>query len=259
MKSLDFMIVGMQKSGTTALASFLSEHPALAVASGKEVHLFDSPSFSSSWGRNDIDAIYAACFEGSQARLFGEATPIYTYFRDIPAMLAAYNPRLKLIILLRDPAARAVSQYWMERTRGDETLPLPVAFLLEPARLLIDVLFKKKRIRGSHSRTHSYISRGHYTAQINNVLRHFPSEQILVVDNESLLADHVATMQGILSFLEVSLENIAPPQKVFAGEYSAHSFGLVRLLLDAYFWPERKRLKRLLLKLNNLGGWRWLG
>lgn len=259
MKSLDFMIVGMQKSGTTALASFLSEHPALALASNKEVHLFDSPDYLSSWRQNDIDAIYASYFEGQQAKLFGEATPIYAYFRDVPALLAAYNPRLKIIVLLRDPAVRAVSQYWMERGRGDETLPLPVALLLEPVRLLIDAVFNKKRAWGSHNRTHSYVSRGHYTAQIKNLLKYFPSEQILVVDNESLLADHVATMQGILSFLEVPLEDIASPKKVFAGEYSLHSNGLIRQLLDLYFSPERKRLKRLLSKLNHLGCWRWLG
>lgn len=258
MKSLDFMIVGMQKSGTTALASFLNEHPALALASGKEVHLFDSPDYLSSWGRNDIDAIYSPYFEGQQAGLLGEATPIYTYFRDIPALLSAYNPRLKLIILLRDPAARAVSQYWMERTRGDETLPLFAALLLEPVRLLIDVFFNKRRAWGSHSRTHSYISRGHYTEQIKNLLRYFPPEQILVIDNDSLLEDHVATMQGVLSFLDVSLENIAPPQKVFAGEYSAHSTGLIRKLLDVYFRVERKRLRQMLARLNHLGCWRWL-
>ena len=44
---LGFMIVGAQKCGTTALAHFLSQHPEIGMMSPKEVHLFDSPSYSS--------------------------------------------------------------------------------------------------------------------------------------------------------------------------------------------------------------------
>ena len=39
------MIVGAQKSGTTALAHFLSQHPEIGLASPKEVHLFDAPHY----------------------------------------------------------------------------------------------------------------------------------------------------------------------------------------------------------------------
>lgn len=260
LRSLDFMIVGVQKSGTTALASFLNEHPEIAIANGKEVHLFDSPDYSPVWGPAQINAIYAPCFEEPQsASLMGEATPIYTYFQDIPAQLAAYNSHLKLILLLRDPADRAISQYWMEHGRGDETQPLFLALLFEPFRLLMDALRRKKRAQGSHSRTHSYVSRGHYTAQIHNLLEHFPISQVLVVDNESLLSDHVKTLESVFDYLGVPKAHIPAQQKVFAGDYSGKSHGIIKRCLNMYFWLERKRLRRLLPRLNHVGGWRWLG
>jgi hypothetical protein len=259
-RQLDFMIVGVQKAGTTALANFLSEHPDIAIASGKEVHLFDSPEYVPSWSREQIDAVYAPRFEGqSEKRLLGEATPIYTYFQDIPECLAAYNSKLKLIMLLRDPADRAISQYWMERGRKDEFQPLWVALLLESFRLLWDFFNQTKRGQGSNSRVHSYVSRGHYTAQINNLLNHFPASQLLVVDSDALLSNHNETMRSILLFLGATIEHIPTQKRVFAGDYPAKANGLVRLCLDLYFGLERRRLRKLLSTLNQIGEWRWLG
>lgn len=260
LRSLDFMIVGVQKSGTTALASFLNEHPAIAIAKGKEVHLFDSLDYSPAWGAAQINAIYAPCFEGrANVSLMGEATPIYSYFQDIPSQLAAYNPHLKLIVLLRDPTDRAISQYWMERGRWDETQPLLLALLLEPLRLLMDALHRKKRAQGSHSRIHSYVSRGHYTSQFHNLFKHFPVGQVLVIDNESLLSDHVETIKVVFNFLGAPQADIPVQQKIFAGDYPEKSLGIIKCCLNLYFWLERKRLRHLLPKLNHVGSWRWLG
>ena len=41
-------------------------------------------------------------------QLKGEATPIYLYWPEIAPQLARYNPQLKLIVILRDPVARAI-------------------------------------------------------------------------------------------------------------------------------------------------------
>ena len=130
---LDFMIVGAQKCGTSALAHFLSQHPEIGMASPKEVHLFDRPGYSSDWTPEQIDDHY-----GSQlghctgARILGEATPSYMFVPEIGRDLARYNPDLKLIVLLRDPVERAISHYYMEKGRGRERRPLWFALLREP-------------------------------------------------------------------------------------------------------------------------------
>ena len=56
------MIIGAQKAGTTALASFLSEHPDLRMSRPKEVHLFNSPEYSPQWSVDEINARYRPCF-----------------------------------------------------------------------------------------------------------------------------------------------------------------------------------------------------
>ena len=78
---LNFMIIGAQRCGTTALAHFLSGHPEIAISSPKEVHLFDRPGYSSDWTSEQIDALYRRAFEaGPDGRIRGEATPAYLYF-----------------------------------------------------------------------------------------------------------------------------------------------------------------------------------
>ena len=44
-----FVIGGVQKVGTTALATFLGAHPGVALPDGKEAHLFDAPEFDDAW------------------------------------------------------------------------------------------------------------------------------------------------------------------------------------------------------------------
>ncbi|MCA0448534.1 MAG: sulfotransferase, partial [Proteobacteria bacterium] len=41
MGRVDFFIAGVQKGGTTALDHYLRDHPAIQMASVKEVHAFD--------------------------------------------------------------------------------------------------------------------------------------------------------------------------------------------------------------------------
>ena len=128
---LGFMLVGAQKCGTTALAHFLSQHPEIEMASPKEVHLFDSSTYSRGWSGQRIDEHYRPHFEQrAGAAIRGEATPIYMFLPGIASELKRYNPDLKLIVLLRDPVERAISHYYMEKNR-DCGAPASVAGLGE--------------------------------------------------------------------------------------------------------------------------------
>ena len=118
---IDFVIIGAQKSGTTALAHFLDQHSGIAISQPKETHVFDTQDFDS----GTINTRYAPFFEEAiHGQLKGEATPIYLFLPDVLKALSAYNQNLKIIVLLRDPVDRAISHYEMARARGEEDLPL---------------------------------------------------------------------------------------------------------------------------------------
>ncbi len=116
-----FLICGTQKGGTTALDAYLREHPEVCMANAKEVHFFnDGPRFS---GGDPDYSPYHAYFSPEPAhKVIGEATPIYMYWETAPRRIWEYNPNMKLIVLLRNPIARAFSHWNMETRRSSETL-----------------------------------------------------------------------------------------------------------------------------------------
>ncbi len=239
---VSFVIAGMQKCGTTALASFLDQHPEITMASPKEPHLFDAPAYSAQWDTKTIDGRYARFFAHDNGNgLLGEATPIYTLFPEVPAELKRYNPAMKLIVLLRDPVERAISHHYMETRKGNESRPLWLALLLEPLRLR---RCRDPRAPNSAWRRHSYRARGLYTRQLANLRRSFPAEQLLVIRSANLQQDHAATLRRVFRFLGVQEDVEVPSASVFAGDRGDKRHRLASFLLRISYVPERLRLRR---------------
>ena len=240
---LDFAIVGAQKGGTTALRHFLSAHPEVAMCA-EEVHLFDSPDYSSDWTREQIDDRYRRELdETAYRKVCGESTPVYMFLSDVAPELKRYNPRLKLIVLLRDPVQRAISAYYMEKDRGAEDKPLWLALLLEPVRCRLD---RDPRAWTSAHRQHAYRRRGLYSKQLHNLFRHFAPKQVLVLRNADLRRNHHAVLRRVFRFLGVSEDVRIPPESVFANEGAWKKHRVVRVLLRATYAFEALRLASLL-------------
>src|ERR1700761_3269521 len=117
---VSFLVAGVQKGGTTALFDYLGDEPGLSLAREKELHFFDDES--QDWAAPNT-AAYHAAFAPFDGRPRGEATPIYVYWPNSLARIRAYNPAMKLIVVLRDPVQRAWSHWRMEFARGVETRP----------------------------------------------------------------------------------------------------------------------------------------
>lgn len=241
-------IVGGQKCGTTALAHFLAQHPDIALAQGKEAHVFDHPDHLSPQGEcqatsQALDALYAQRFAHAQQQRYRcDATPIYAHWSQLIPAIAAYAPQSKVIMMLREPVQRAVSQYQMERSRGHEPRGILTAFLLEPWRL--------SRAQGDYSwtsplRTQSYLQRGEYRRQVAALQQAFAPQQVLLVTNEALRDHHQATLARIFEFLQLPHLPIAP-QQVFAGQVQPNSVALTlakqwakwRLKQEVAYWQQ---------------------
>jgi hypothetical protein len=257
-KSLDFMIIGAQKSGTSALSYFLAQHSDVCMAAGKEVHLFDAQDYSSEWTLEDINQRYSVYFEGAdETALWGEATPIYLYWSEIIPALKRYNPALKLIVILRDPAERAISHYEMEKSRANETLPLWLALLREPKRLVLE----GQRLGSSH-RCHSYVNRGLYAEQLSYVRKYFSDEKILVLESETLKHQHTVSMEKVCEFLAIDPKQHIQSERVFSGSYQKKHlspyYALVKVCLNWRFRAANIKLKTLLIDMGLSPDWRWL-
>lgn len=217
---VQFVVGGVQKGGTTALAEFLSRHPQLQLPDGKEAHVFDAPGFDDRWDARAVDARYARFFPelAGDDVLRGDATPIYVFHPQLVARIARYNPAMKWVLILRHPVERAVSHYRMERARGHERWPFWPAMLLERWRLRGDRADDLSA--GSPLRRFSYRRRGDYAAQLDVLYRHFPAEQVLVLRNRDLAQAPVDTLRRVHRFLEVAdVTPEGPFGRVFEGSY----------------------------------------
>ncbi|HEY3948961.1 sulfotransferase [Phenylobacterium sp.] len=188
---VSFLIAGVQKGGTTALFDYLGEEPGLSLSREKELHIFDDERRD--WAAADF-ADYHAAFAPFDGRARGEATPIYLYWPNSLARICAYNPAMRLIVVLRDPVARAWSHWRMEYARGAETQPF--AWCVRAGR---QRLFDAEPW-GFH-REFSYVERGFYGAQIAEALALFGAEQLLVLRAEDLKADPAAVLGRVRRFL----------------------------------------------------------
>ncbi|HXA39815.1 MAG TPA: sulfotransferase domain-containing protein [Phenylobacterium sp.] len=202
-----FIVAGVQKGGTTALFDYLGEAPSLALSREKEVHFFDDEAID--WARPDYGAYHAA-FPPSDGRLRGEATPIYLYWPQSLERIAAYNPAMKLIVMLRDPVERAWSHWKMEYARGAETQPF--AWCVREGR---QRLFAAEPW-GVH-REFSYVERGFYGEQVERLFGLFPREQALVLKAEDLRADPGPVLARVRGFLGLPPGAAPAPRDVHVG------------------------------------------
>lgn len=197
----DFLIIGAQKAGTTSLYNYLIQHPNVLPAGQKEVHFFDlNYDKGTPWYFNHFPNVLK---KKSRHAQIGEATPYYLFHPLAAERSSNILPRVKLIVLLRDPIDRAYSQYYMTKRKGNELRSFEEAIENE-----LEVMEKEeKKIISTqfynsvlHQR-YSYLSRGLYARQLKRWLDRYPQENFLFLQSELLRANTLEVYQQVLSFL----------------------------------------------------------
>ena len=199
MRLPDFLGLGTQKGGTTYLHGLLGQHPQGQLANPKELQFF-----SLHWARGV--AWYGSHFDAvAPGQCCGEVTPYYLFHPLAPQRIQGLMPQVKLIVLLRDPVERALSQYFHSRRLGLEPLELEAAIAAEPQRLAdaAEHLAAGKPHR-SHQQ-HSYLSRSRYEQQIARFQELFKPEQLLILRSEQLFSNSSDGWALVLQFLGVDV------------------------------------------------------
>ncbi len=201
----DFIIIGAQKSGTSSLYYYLSQHPKIIPADIKEIHFFDGGRISNVDQFNEGLARYYAHFplksEMKNGNRTFEASPSYLFQPMVPARIQQIVPQVKLIALLRNPTQRAISHYLHNMRKGREPLPILEALEQEEARL--KPIWESGNFRDSKFTTYSYKSRGLYQCQLERYLQYFSRDQILILPSERFFADPNACLHQIFEFIGV--------------------------------------------------------
>ena len=211
----DFLIIGAQRSGTSSLYKWLSRHPNVVGSLRKEVEYFSVDyTKGESWYRAHFPLTLRRRLAQTMGRPWQtfEATPDYLFDPRAPQRVAAMLPNVKLVVLLREPASRAVSHYHHSVRHHLEELDLETALQAEHDRLapewgLIDA---DPAYQALPFRRFSYVARSRYGEQLERWFARFPSERMLVMRSEDLFADPAASFRTIQTFLE--LPEWEPPE-----------------------------------------------
>ncbi|MBN2664849.1 MAG: sulfotransferase domain-containing protein [Bacteroidales bacterium] len=203
MKQLDFMCIGVQKGATTSIHQILKQHQQIFLPSVKEVQYFDRDE-------NFLQGInwYAEHYKDvTSEKAVGEVCPSYIYDEKCPKRIFDYIPKLKLILILRNPADRAFSQYKMRVGRGDEKRKFKDAVKSE---------LQKIKNKENYPLPEHYIARGFYDKQIIRYFELFDKKNILILFfKKDFLDNKKETIKKILDFIEVD-SNVNLPLNIKA-------------------------------------------
>lgn len=131
--SVDFFCIGAPKSGTTWLYHALTEHPGIYLPKFKEPNFFArklsifnnaaNPRFMKDW------EWYTSLFNDKKSGdILGDfSINLMRNTDEAPFLIKKHFPDAKIIVMLREPVARAYSHYWHER-RYDHIAGIPDSF-----------------------------------------------------------------------------------------------------------------------------------
>ncbi|XP_051243679.1 heparan sulfate glucosamine 3-O-sulfotransferase 6-like [Dicentrarchus labrax] len=175
------IIIGVKKGGTRALLEFLRIHPDVR-AVGAEPHFFDRfYDKGLEWYRN----LMPRTLDG---QITMEKTPSYFVTKEAPGRVCTMNCQAKLIVVVRDPVTRAVSDYTQTLSKNPGLPSFQSLALKNASTGLIDTTWSAVRI-------------GLYAKHLENWLQHFPLSHFLFVSGERLVSDPAGEMGRVQDFL----------------------------------------------------------
>lgn len=235
MKDPNFLIIGAQKAGTTWLAEILNQHPDVFIPIQKEIHFFNK-SYNYKKG---ISWYKEQFLQWDREKAIGEATPNYLWTTtdkreieenqrtlDVPKLIYAHYPHVKLIVSLRDPAMRAVSAYYhLIRDK-----------MISPSSRILEVAHK-----------YGIMTMGFYQAHLQRWLNLFPASQFLIlIFEEDILKNRGKTILSVCRFLDIDVNFIPDLEKVKTNP----TLGPIYRNILYYFPWSRKIVQRLFPDLN---------
>jgi len=129
-----FLVVGAARAGSTAVTEALRAHPDAFVTSPKEPHYFafagQAPGFTGPGDDETINVMavtelenYLSLFPADRrAAVAGEGSVSTLYYHEVSvARVKAMNPDMRIVVVLREPVARAFSAFQYLTVRGYET------------------------------------------------------------------------------------------------------------------------------------------
>ena len=142
----NLFVVGDAKCGTSTLHQLFARTPNVGTTWRKEFHFFSAPELVRRVAGPGDDRIPHAIVQDEATYLsefamlkapppvVADVSPSYLRIAPAAARIKAFAPQAKIVITLREPAAKVFSQYVHLWSEGRETLPFEEAYALSAER-----------------------------------------------------------------------------------------------------------------------------
>ena len=231
-----FFIIGAQRSGTTYLSTVLDEHPAVLMARPfkPEPKALLSPFYD----RFHIQEYHGKFFGNDNAhQIYGEKSTSYYEIENVPSRIITHFPKASLIIILRNPVHRALSNFAFSTSNGFETRSLRDVFITKKP---------KPKIRSYVSvDPFDYLERGLYSRFINRYIKVFGEKKLKILIMEKFIGNQ-EKISDLYHFLGVT-PAFTPKiinEKINAGEIAGADIDEeVKIRLFRYYRKELSALE----------------
>ncbi|XP_039153852.1 heparan sulfate glucosamine 3-O-sulfotransferase 6 [Drosophila simulans] len=177
----DTLIIGVKKSGTRALLEFIRLHPDVRAA-GSEVHFFDRHyQRGLRWYRHHMPYTI-------EGQITMEKTPSYFVTKEVPQRVYHMNPATKLLIVVRDPVTRAISDYTQAASKKADMKRFEQLAFVNGSYSVVDTNWGPVKI-------------GVYARYLERWLLYFPLSQLLFISGERLIMDPAYEIGRVQDFL----------------------------------------------------------
>lgn len=184
-RGVDFIGVGMIKSGSSWLGEILAEHPSILFSrqtSSKEIKFFNKP-FNLAKG---VDWYLKQFPPQALQKIRGEFTPGYMMDRGSARRIAEHFPDVKIIVALRNPIDMLYS-YHRDKLASPWYLDVPD--------------FESSVLKGKFDDIECHL--GDYSLGLAPFYEYFPREQIFVTLMDDISSDPLRVSRQLFSFLGV--------------------------------------------------------
>ncbi|HYG53391.1 MAG TPA: sulfotransferase [Flavobacteriales bacterium] len=241
-----FFIAGVEKCGTSSLFNYLLQHRSIIPPQRKDTYFFSNNNRYKK-GIDFYRAFFAHKYYQKLAELSRgnktitlDSTAIYFDYPQVPKRIHDMFPGSKVILMLREPVARAWSNYNMAVKFGFETLPFEQAIDMEQERVK---WFENSVYNKGHNFAFQrviYKARGEYINHIPT-WKNFFGDNLYIEFAENLAARPQETFNGVLDFLGLKRQQVNF-EKVNEGSYTSKLNETTRQQLTKYYQPLNRQL-----------------
>ena len=211
MKNPNLFIVGAPKSGTTFLYHYLKQHPDIYFPNFKEPHFFGSDLIRRNGAYNLSLDEYQDLFK-TDKKIIGEASTFYIFSKDAPEEIYNFNPKAKIIIMLRDLVDLVHSLHSQFVFSGDEVIEdFTQALELEDSRLSGNRIPNQTTVVNKLFYTSNILS---LPRSIKSFIRYFGRENIKFIDLDDIKKNPKKVYFETLEFLNIDSNFNIPDFKI---------------------------------------------